>query len=90
MDDENQAIEEADNENEENEVASVAADEPDLPIVEAVPDVNEEEILRRIYLGDLEDLPSLTSKIVRIFTSSTFTGTFLLLRNCSTLKPIES
>ena len=41
------------------------------PIAEA-----EEEILNRIYIGDLENLPALSSKIVRIFTSSTFTGNF--------------
>jgi hypothetical protein len=34
----------------------------------------EEEILNRIFIGDFENLPSLASKIVRIFTSSTFTG----------------
>ena len=32
------------------------------------------EILQRVYLGKLDNLPSLASKIVRIFTSSTFTG----------------
>ena len=33
-------------------------------------------ILNRIYMGEFENLPSLASKLVRIFTSSTFTGTF--------------
>ena len=31
-------------------------------------------ILNRIYMGEFENLPSLASKLVRIFTSSTFTG----------------
>ena len=35
----------------------------------------DEDLLQRIFYGKLENLPSLTSKIVRIFTSSTFTGT---------------
>jgi hypothetical protein len=39
----------------------------------------EAEILQHVYLGKLDNLPSLASKIVRIFTSSTFTGIF----NCS-------
>lgn len=43
--------------------------EPILP-----PPETEEEILNRIFYGDFENLPSLASKIVRIFTSSTFTG----------------
>ena len=34
----------------------------------------EDKIMRRIFQGDFENLPSLPSKIVRIFTSSTFTG----------------
>jgi len=32
------------------------------------------EILQHVYFGKLDNLPSLASKIVRIFTSSTFTG----------------
>lgn len=44
------------------------------------PPETEEEILNRIFIGDFEKLPSLASKIVRIFTSSTFTG---ILRNIS-------
>lgn len=36
---------------------------------------SEEEILNRIFVGDFDNLPSIASKIVRIFTSSTFTGT---------------
>ena len=35
---------------------------------------SENEILNRIYVGDFNNLPSLASKVVRIFTSSTFTG----------------
>lgn len=31
-----------------------------------------------IFAGSLENLPPVSSKIVRIFTSSTFTGTFVL------------
>lgn len=31
-----------------------------------------------IFAGSLENLPPVSSKIVRIFTSSTFTGTLLL------------
>jgi hypothetical protein len=61
------------NENENTEIeADVTNENPEELTQEQL--VNEEEILNRIYLGDLEDLPSLTSKIVRIFTSSTFTG----------------
>lgn len=35
----------------------------------------EEDKLWRVLTGSLQDLPPLSSKIVRIFTSSTFTGT---------------
>jgi len=42
--------------------------------IEGPPPETEEEILNRIFIGDFENLPSLASKIVRIFTSSTFTG----------------
>lgn len=34
----------------------------------------ETEKLERVLVGDLVNLPSLSSRIVRIFTSSTFTG----------------
>jgi hypothetical protein len=34
----------------------------------------EREKILRVLVGELEDLPPLGSKIVRIFTSSTFTG----------------
>ena len=34
----------------------------------------EAEILQHVFYGKLDRLPSLASKIVRIFTSSTFTG----------------
>jgi hypothetical protein len=69
--DENGDLEEEYNEElEENEEASEPKDSA----------LNEEEILKRIYKGDLEDLPAQTSKIVRIFTSSTFTGIFIDLK----------
>ena len=35
------------------------------------------DILNRIYMGELENLPPQASKLVRIFTSSTFTGKFI-------------
>lgn len=41
---------------------------------EGPPPETEDEILIRIFKGEFEILPSLASKIVRIFTSSTFTG----------------
>lgn len=55
---------------------------------EPVPaDEQDNEVLQRIYHGKLDNLPSLASKIVRIFTSSTFTGIFsihiFLSRNMS-------
>ena len=34
----------------------------------------EAEILQHVFYGKLDHLPTLASKIVRIFTSSTFTG----------------
>ena len=37
-------------------------------------DEHEAEILQHVFYGKLDHLPSLASKIVRIFTSSTFTG----------------
>ena len=37
-------------------------------------DAQETELLQHIFYGKLDNLPSLASKIVRIFTSSTFTG----------------
>ena len=40
--------------------------------VELHPD--EVEKKRRVLLGQLDNLPALSSKIVRIFISSTFTG----------------
>lgn len=64
-------------ENENAEIADLTNENPEEIPQESL--VNEEEILNRIYLGDLEDLPSLTSKIVRIFTSSTFTGIVYIL-----------
>ena len=42
--------------------------------METTPEETEEDILNRIFVGDFENLPSVASKIVRIFTSSTFTG----------------
>ena len=35
--------------------------------------MNEEQV-RRVLAGDFKDLPSVSSRVVRIFTSSTFTG----------------
>jgi hypothetical protein len=32
------------------------------------------DILNRIFMGEMENLPPQASKLVRIFTSSTFTG----------------
>ncbi|CAF0730796.1 unnamed protein product [Brachionus calyciflorus] len=43
--------------------------------VDENPEETEEEIHNRIFVGDFENLPSIASKIVRIFTSSTFTDT---------------
>ena len=45
---------------------------------EALPE-SEEEILNRIFIGEFDNLPSLASKLVRIFTSSTFTGISIYL-----------
>ena len=38
------------------------------------------DILNRIYMGELENLPPQASKLVRIFTSSTFTGKFIFIK----------
>lgn len=38
----------------------------------------EREKLERVLSGSLENLPALSSKIVRIFTSSTFTGKHII------------
>ncbi|CAF0870188.1 unnamed protein product [Adineta ricciae] len=38
-------------------------------------DAQDAELIQHIFFGKLDNLPSLTSKIVRIFTSSTFTDT---------------
>ena len=37
-------------------------------------DEEEQQKFQKVLSGSLHDLPSLSSKIVRIFTSSTFTG----------------
>ncbi len=37
-------------------------------------EAQEAELVQHIFYGKLNNLPSLGSKIVRIFTSSTFTG----------------
>ena len=37
-------------------------------------EMTDEELIQHIFFGKLDNLPSLASKIVRIFTSSTFTG----------------
>lgn len=39
-----------------------------------IPEEQDTEILQHVFYGKLDKLPSLASKIVRIFTSSTFTG----------------
>lgn len=44
----------------------------------------EEDKLWRVLTGSLQDLPPLSSKIVRIFTSSTFTGTTHLTTHFTT------
>jgi hypothetical protein len=41
------------------------------------PDLQEAELIQHVFYGKLDNLPSLASKIVRIFTSSTFTGKFI-------------
>ncbi len=38
--------------------------------------LSDNELLTKIFEGDFNNLPLITSKIVRIFTSSTFTGIF--------------
>lgn len=40
-------------------------------------DMYESQLIRHVFFGKLDNLPSLASKIVRIFTSSTFTGKIL-------------
>ena len=40
----------------------------------------DEKVVERIFAGNLTDLPTVSSKIVRIFTSSTFTD-MLMERN---------
>jgi hypothetical protein len=40
----------------------------------ALTDQQEAELIQHIFYGKLDNLPNLASKIVRIFTSSTFTG----------------
>ena len=40
-------------------------------------DQKEAELIQHIFYGKLDNLPTLASKIVRIFTSSTFTGKFV-------------
>jgi hypothetical protein len=37
-------------------------------------DPQEAELIQHVFYGKLDNLPNLASKIVRIFTSSTFTG----------------
>jgi hypothetical protein len=37
-------------------------------------DTQEVDLIQHVFYGKLHNLPSLASKIVRIFTSSTFTG----------------
>jgi hypothetical protein len=42
-------------------------------------DEQEVELIQHVFYGKLYNLPTLASKIVRIFTSSTFTGEFSLI-----------
>jgi hypothetical protein len=68
--------------NEANEPEAGVQDEQendDLP-ENAEATENDMDILNRIYMGELENLPPQASKLVRIFTSSTFTGKFILLK----------
>lgn len=41
----------------------------------------DDRTIDKIFVGCLEDLPPVSSKIVRIFTSSTFTGILQKLHN---------
>jgi hypothetical protein len=62
------------NEDEEAPEEEVEAGEDEAEPEEEKATESENQILQRIFYGDFENLPSLPSKIVRIFTSSTFTG----------------
>lgn len=42
----------------------------------------DEKTIDRIFAGSLEQLPAVSSKIVRIFTSSTFTGMLMIYTFC--------
>ena len=46
-----------------------------MPEQSQIIDEHEAEIIQHVFYGKLDHLPSLASKIVRIFTSSTFTDT---------------
>jgi hypothetical protein len=50
-----------------------------MPEEEEYTEEQQAEILQHVFYGKLDNLPSLASKIVRIFTSSTFTGRDLIL-----------
>lgn len=47
-----------------------------------VNDLSDNELLTKIFEGDFINLPLINSKIVRIFTSSTFTGILFFLPFC--------
>jgi hypothetical protein len=42
-------------------------------------DTQEVELIQNVFYGKLDNLPNLASKIVRIFTSSTFTGKLIYI-----------
>ena len=48
------------------------------PEQEPEPLESDQEILNRIFMGEFENLPPQASKLVRIFTSSTFTGIIII------------
>jgi archaellum component FlaD/FlaE len=78
---------EADNSNTVDDESKKESKEQTDQIEEEEP-INEDEIKHRIFMGEMNDLPSLSSKIVRIFTSSTFTGNFLVLNRKKKTKPL--
>jgi hypothetical protein len=51
-------------------------------------EAQEAELVQHIFYGKLNNLPNLASKIVRIFTSSTFTGKLIyipILNQCKSI-----
>ena len=71
---ENEEQENEEQENVDGEIVDNQEEEPPADEVDQSSSLDEEKILKRIYLGEFDDIPAITSKIVRIFTSSTFTG----------------